>query len=1051
MPREDTRPARISRMAFAVVAAVLASAGIAARADDPVSTSGPTRPVKLEPRARRAAELKIMIDDPVVISNVPPYGWFHGCGPTSEGMVLGYWDGQGFGDLFSGSATSLSAEVQAGIASAEHVADYVMPDDLVGPVLPDASETNPAGCHANNCVADWMNTSRSVLNLNHGWSKWSDLPRGYTGYVAHVAPQYGISVEQKTWANLTWQSFCDQIDSNRPAIFLIDSNGDGGADHIVAAIGYGTQDGTNMYACYDTWYPYDEITWWPFTGVGAGKDFGIYGGVYLNLWHIDPPEKPINPSPTNGAGNVLINPTLSWEDGGGAWSYDVYFGTNAVPGTNDFQGSTLSTFFKPGTLQTRTVYYWRVDASNTAGLTTGDVWSFTTADLVIHYVAPNGGNVAPYTNWATAARTIFNGVRSAADGDWVIVSNGTYFETAAIMVTGTYVQIASVNGPDVTTVDMNEAGRRAFYITNGLVKGFTITRAGYGSFVGGAVYLSGAGRLENCRIQKSFSASRGGALYFNGGGMARNCLIVSNLCYYQGGGAYFNEGGIMENCTVVGNASYYSYVGGGVYLTNGGQIVNSIIEFNGTSAGSNYYNDGTGWGYTNTCTSPPVPGDGNIAADPKFKGFPSDLHLKSSSPCVNAGTNLDWMADAQDLDGNPRILDGCADMGAYERDPADIDVFTLTVESDYGNATPAPGTYTNDAGAILTNSVTTPDTQGSTQYVCTGWTMGGNDPAWGTSNSFTMAHTNNAALAWTWKTQYQFTRAAASGGSVTGDPDGWYDEGGSVTVTAVPDTGWQFDGWAGDVPETDTNNNPLTVTMNMARSVTGHFGVILRSLTIESAHGTCTPPVGLYFHGGGAVLTNSVAEPPPADGTQYVCTGWAMTGNDPVSGVTTSFVMTVTNDATLTWLWNTNVELDCTAGANGQVTGDPSGWYPQGASADVTAVPDPYYHFAGWSGDVAAGQTNNPSLSLSLDARCYITANFGESQPHDCGMSNGNMATLWDADPGCFYQLQGCSDLMNPAWSNVSQIVTATENTVTLVGTNCSAPNAAYRAMQVFP
>ena len=43
-----------------------------------------------------------------------------------------------------------------------------------------------------------------------------------------------------------------------------------------------------------------------------------------------------------------------------------------------------------------------------------------------------------------------------------------------------------------------------------------------------------------------------------------------------------------------------------------------------------------------------------------------DYRLLPSSPCIDKGINQDWMLDATDLAGNPRILNGTVDMGAYE-------------------------------------------------------------------------------------------------------------------------------------------------------------------------------------------------------------------------------------------------------------------------------------------------------------------------------------------------------------------------------------------------
>ncbi|OQW96423.1 MAG: hypothetical protein BWK77_04750, partial [Verrucomicrobia bacterium A1] len=51
-----------------------------------------------------------------------------------------------------------------------------------------------------------------------------------------------------------------------------------------------------------------------------------------------------------------------------------------------------------------------------------------------------------------------------------------------------------------------------------------------------------------------------------------------------------------------------------------------------------------------------------------------------------------------------------------------------------------------------------------------------------------------------------------------------------------------------------------------------------------------------------------------------------------------------------------------------------------GGSVTVTAVPDAYNHFAGWSGEVPGADTNNNPLTLVLDRACEITAAFGENR-----------------------------------------------------------------------
>jgi hypothetical protein len=64
----------------------------------------------------------------------------------------------------------------------------------------------------------------------------------------------------------------------------------------------------------------------------------------------------------------------------------------------------------------------------------------------------------------------------------------------------------------------------------------------------------------------------------------------------------------------------------------------------------------------------------------------------------------------------------------------------------------------------------------------------------------------------------------ATHGSVTKNPDlPSYPFGTDVTLTPVPDAGYTFSSWSGDVPVGHATDNPLTVTMDQDRTITANF------------------------------------------------------------------------------------------------------------------------------------------------------------------------------------------------------------------------------------
>ena len=102
-------------------------------------------------------------------------------------------------------------------------------------------------------------------------------------------------------------------------------------------------------------------------------------------------------------------------------------------------------------------------------------------------------------------------------------------------------------------------------------------------------------------------------------------------------------------------------------------VSSNIVAFNSQGL----YNDpGCSPFLSNNCVYNPggydysglSPGAGDISADPLFVSYPSDLHLKITSPCINSGANRYVTTGLVDMDGQPRILPvgGTVDIGADE-------------------------------------------------------------------------------------------------------------------------------------------------------------------------------------------------------------------------------------------------------------------------------------------------------------------------------------------------------------------------------------------------
>jgi hypothetical protein len=221
-------------------------------------------------------------------------------------------------------------------------------------------------------------------------------------------------------------------------------------------------------------------------------------------------------------------------------------------------------------------------------------------------------------------------------------------------------------------------------VATGCVISNNVSTSGYG----GGAYTSS---LTNCMVLRN-TAGRGGGAYnssmsfctisgnlalgsYGGGayvGAFNNCLIVSNSASFSSGA----DSGILTNCTIVGHTN-----GRAAYVCT---AYNSILYYN-----ANNWSSST---LRSCCTWPLPSGSVNFTNAPLFVDLPGgNLHLQTTSPCINAGNNA-YVVSATDLDGVPRVVGGTVDVGAYEcQSPALLDFF-LWMQS-YGLPTAASATY----------------------------------------------------------------------------------------------------------------------------------------------------------------------------------------------------------------------------------------------------------------------------------------------------------------------------------------------------------------------
>jgi predicted GH43/DUF377 family glycosyl hydrolase len=191
--------------------------------------------------------------------------------------------------------------------------------------------------------------------------------------------------------------------------------------------------------------------------------------------------------------------------------------------------------------------------------------------------------------------------------------------------------------------------------------------------------------------QAYFETPSGGGMYneAKSNAILTNCTFNGNKTVFGGGGMYnYNSNAILTNCTFTGNTTKYDDAGGIYNHISNSSLINCILWDNfpeemGESGGGStiveYSDIRGGWPGEGNIDKNPFfvdPGywvhinDSNIVVepnDPNALWIAGDYRLTPCSPCIDSGDpNYISEPNGTDSDGNPRVIGGRIDMGAYE-------------------------------------------------------------------------------------------------------------------------------------------------------------------------------------------------------------------------------------------------------------------------------------------------------------------------------------------------------------------------------------------------
>jgi subtilisin family serine protease len=331
---------------------------------------------------------------------------------------------------------------------------------------------------------------------------------------------------------------------------------------------------------------------------------------------------------------------------------------------------------------------------------------------------------------------------------------------------------------------------------------------------------------------------------------------------------------------------------------------------------------------------------------------------------------------------------------------------TAGVPNGLSNITGGTNNTFYDSGTVLNLSATNAVADGTgKQWAFKNWTGDVATPP-NNSNPISVTMDQKRSITANYGVQFQLTLAITVGvpnglSNISGGSNStFYDTGTVLTLTATtpvadsPGKQWAFKNWTGDVTTPPNSSNPLSVTMNQARSITANYGLqfqLTLSITpgVPSALANISGGSSSTFYDTGTVLTLSatalVADGP---GKQWVFKNWTGDVATPPNSINP---VSVTMDQARTVAANYGAQyqltLAITSGIPGglaQITGGSNGtFYDAGTVLSLSGAtpvadgPGKQWAFKNWTGDVVTPPNSSNPVSVTMSQARTITANYG--------------------------------------------------------------------------